>query len=886
MTSRRATLPSEAEVTEAVANGVPELANFTGALIAFDAKGADGYHWYILPGQLDLGDEDDPVHVLLDENNVAMLLFKDEKDVVIGAPAVASALATKKSRGAKVLERSALLGAIYDTAPDDAGEKGDELGDTHGGTPSANARAAAARGVAGGVKAPLRLPSPAAPGKTGLGLVAATAELRPPMSTSSPGGRVGDATFASVVRPSSTPASAAPTSTSRQLRPAAPSASSSPFSAVQLFDEPGQGALPGLLPPTSSLRMMAPRASAQAVDATFEELDFRSVEVTAAEIQAMATAAGAGVGAGKKAIFEKSAFGAESRQPRECILFGLSGQEIAMAVPSVVSLLLEHMDLQAPVIDERSLGTSAFVRKYCELLDEILERCAQLLGCNPEVLMGRIYKADTTDTVQSAFSRTRAVMKELTLAYARSAGSNRTAGNVRGNLQFAGPGLNSICCGGPGLGSCLHRGGSLETQVSEGYDGRSPRGSGFQQPQLRLRSSGDGLGGRISFGKEASRCYVDAGGDDDEVGKKSSTSTIQADAFLQSAMNVAEDQQLRFELQELKHAVEADPLTHHAAKVKAFGICATSAPDLMNLLTSANVVMPKGKTDLMPEFLVPVVRAVMRIQAKVLAAMEALLRDLLYYDAIVKPMAKCVVTMDLASLDLKAVMGREGISKLGLDKSKSEAKAAPSTAAFHAVWPVLTFVLSLAYQWDEDINMTMVMLGTRVAEAMMAGHSFADALAPIGFHFQLFGLMAEDLHKGGDSFPSLTDVFEKESKGEFMTAHRSRSIPGVGGVDLASKAFKDAVKAAVKEVAPRVNLPKAKAGSEESGAGTASAKEKGKKQKEWATEVLEEYTFPIPETVNITNKMLAAFRTLNPGVCWKLVMRGVCEADHCPVCSK
>ena len=116
-----------------------------------------------------LGEDDDPVHVLLDENNVAMLLFKDEKDVVIGAPAVASALATKKSRGAQVLERSALLGAIFFSAEDDAGEKGDELGDTLGGTPSANARAAAARGVAGGVKAPLRLPSPAAPGKAGLG---------------------------------------------------------------------------------------------------------------------------------------------------------------------------------------------------------------------------------------------------------------------------------------------------------------------------------------------------------------------------------------------------------------------------------------------------------------------------------------------------------------------------------------------------------------------------------------------------------------------------------------------------------------------------------------------------------------------------------------------
>ena len=38
MTSHRATLPSEAEVTQAVVNGVPELANYTGALLAFDAN--------------------------------------------------------------------------------------------------------------------------------------------------------------------------------------------------------------------------------------------------------------------------------------------------------------------------------------------------------------------------------------------------------------------------------------------------------------------------------------------------------------------------------------------------------------------------------------------------------------------------------------------------------------------------------------------------------------------------------------------------------------------------------------------------------------------------------------------------------------------------------
>ena len=324
----------------------------------------------------------------------------------------------KKSRGGQVLERSALLGAIFFSAGDDAGEKGDELGDTLGGTPSANARAAAARGVAGGVKAPLRLPSPAAPGKPGMGTPTATAELRPPLSTSSPGGRVGDATFASVVRPSNLSASAAPTSTARQLRPAS-FTSSSLWTDGQLFADPGRGAPPSLIPPTLSQRMMGPQAGVQGFGLTREELDFQSEEISVADIQAMAAAAGARVGAGKKASNLKSVFEVESQQPRDCILFGLSGQEVTMAVPSVVTLLVDHMNLQAPILDEQVLGSSKFVQKHCELLDEIVERCAQLLGCTPEVLMARIYSTDTTDTVQLAFKQTRALMKELTIAYMR-----------------------------------------------------------------------------------------------------------------------------------------------------------------------------------------------------------------------------------------------------------------------------------------------------------------------------------------------------------------------------------------------------------------------------------------------------------------------------------
>ena len=334
---------------------------------------------------------------------------------------------------------------------------------------------------------------------------------------------------------------------------------------------------------------------------------------------------------------------------------------------------------------------------------------------------------------------------------------------------------------------------------------------------------------------------ADGGDDEVAIAGKTAASTMQADAFLQSAYNVSEDEQMRSDLSDLKNTVEANPLSFHTRKIQAFGVCAASSPDLMNILTSANIVMPKGKPDSLPEFLLPVVRAVMRIQGKVLAAMEALLRDLLYYDALVKPMAKCLITLDMSAIDMKAVMGREGVARLGLDKTKLDVKAAPSTLAFHAVWPVLTFVFGLVNQWDEDASMTMVRLGSRVTEAMMAGHAFVDALAPIGFHFQMFALMAEDLHKGGEAFPCLTDVYESEAKGEFMTPHRSRSVVAAGGIDLNSKAFKDAVAAVVK--GQKVGAPRP---TPESGDTDEAAAVKKAANVAWATRFLKETTLPVP----------------------------------------
>ena len=111
MSSRsRTTLPSEAEVTREVADSVPELAGCLEALLAFDAKAAGGYHWYMMPGQHGLGDDDEPMHVVLTEAQVAKLTFKNEKDETIDGQVVATALASKRLRGVQVMERSALLG--------------------------------------------------------------------------------------------------------------------------------------------------------------------------------------------------------------------------------------------------------------------------------------------------------------------------------------------------------------------------------------------------------------------------------------------------------------------------------------------------------------------------------------------------------------------------------------------------------------------------------------------------------------------------------------------------------------------------------------------------------------------------------------------------------
>ena len=78
-------------------------------MIAFDSKQADGYHWYLLPGQLALGEDDDHVHVLLSESEVSLLLFKDENGE---GPPDRRTICVVCARSDKI-EGASALGAVY-----------------------------------------------------------------------------------------------------------------------------------------------------------------------------------------------------------------------------------------------------------------------------------------------------------------------------------------------------------------------------------------------------------------------------------------------------------------------------------------------------------------------------------------------------------------------------------------------------------------------------------------------------------------------------------------------------------------------------------------------------------------------------------------------------
>ena len=114
-----------------------------------------------------------------------------------------------------------------------------------------------------------------------------------------------------------------------------------------------------------------------------------------------------------------------------------------------------------------------------------------------------------------------------------------------------------------------------------------------------------------------------------------------------------------------------------------------------------------------------------------------------------------------------------------------------------------------------------------------------------------------------------------------MTAHRSRSVVVAGGIDLNSKAFKDAVAAVVKGQKVGAPRPTPESGDVDEPAGAKKATNVA-----WETALLKETTLPVPAATAVSSKLIAAWRYTQPKTCWRLGLRGVCDNKECPICSK
>ena len=570
----RATLPSEAEVTPDLILAVPELAGYNGALMAFDSKQQDGYHWFLMPGQLALGEDDDPLLVVLSEANVSLLLFKNERDVPFGLPFVSSALT--RTRGAAALERSALLSEFDLSDGDDATTGGDKLGGIHVETPSSTARAGAAPGSTTRPKAPLNLfgqpaPKPATPAQAAGTLTMAahlTRGLGAAATTAGGGTGAKDLDLAPVARLATPLARAQCGVLTGGLLPGQP-----------LLQSSEQGDLPSCFPPSLSPTMTGLLVGGgKGAPAEGSLRAWQAAQtVSSDEIERLAAGAIAGLGAGKGDVQQPAGFDAEARRPRECILFGLNDQELQMAVPKIIKMIGAHMNVSFPELSVVDMGSFLYLQALLDQLDQLVVLGASHVDCSLAVLMEHTYKSVSGIGVAATFKRVRYFMATLSKAYAECNGVGGLSTSAGGSVRYGGPGANpngmapKVCCGGPGVkGPCAHGKKDFAFLAaghgcSGGDDGPS---SGFNfnfNPKgLQQRGGGDGLGGghasRSGEGMN-SRCFVAADGGDDEVAiaGKTAASTMQADAFLQSAYNVSEDEQMRFELRELKNTRRGEP---------------------------------------------------------------------------------------------------------------------------------------------------------------------------------------------------------------------------------------------------------------------------------------------------------------------------------------
>ena len=351
----RTTLPSEAEVSQEVADSVQELAGCLGALLAFDAKAAIGYHWYMMPGQLGLGEDDEPMHVVLTEAQVAKLTFRNEKDEPFDFQVVATALASKRLRGVQVMERSALLGNPFTTGGADDGLAAAGLSSTLRAVlprDVCGASASARAGLPGLSVNDSQQPAPAEEGSQ----VPANAD-------GLSGGLFGrplqgaDASATTLTDPE--PGAGSLLSFQGLASPAGRGAEDALEQLQQQLQSAGQfPRLPQSMPPSSSPLMTGRHLGGG--DATTRQTSGTMGGALRPSIEEMAAAASAGLlGAARQpeALFEDAV-----TRPWQCFLWGLSDEDMLEVAPRINAALAVHMDYEIPEYSLNTVGSVLYLQ--------------------------------------------------------------------------------------------------------------------------------------------------------------------------------------------------------------------------------------------------------------------------------------------------------------------------------------------------------------------------------------------------------------------------------------------------------------------------------------------------------------------------------------------
>ena len=126
-----------------------------------------------------------------------------------------------------------------------------------------------------------------------------------------------------------------------------------------------QGGLPDCFPLSSSPTLtgqLIGGGGGEAIPAMSSLRAQKEVQAaTSVEVDRLAAAAMAGLGAGKKDVVEPASWEDETRHPHECILFGLSTQELMMVVPKVVGMASSHMNVFLPKLVVEDMGATWYL---------------------------------------------------------------------------------------------------------------------------------------------------------------------------------------------------------------------------------------------------------------------------------------------------------------------------------------------------------------------------------------------------------------------------------------------------------------------------------------------------------------------------------------------